>query len=51
MTDYKSMYTLLCAAASKAIDLPEMEAKELLRQAPLDAEEIYIRTADAEETQ
>lgn len=47
MPDYKRMYAILCAAASKALDLlPELpenaEARELLQNALLAAEEMYI---------
>lgn len=43
MADYRKMYYLLCSAASKAIDAPSPEeAKQLLRSALLEAEEMYL---------
>ena len=50
MPDYQKMYYVLCAAASKAIDTPPEEAKQILQKALYEAEEIYIRTSDDEET-
>ena len=44
MADYQKMYYLLCSAASKAIDAPPEEYKQLLQNALYEAEEIYIRT-------
>lgn len=51
MADYQKMYYLLCNAASKAIDAPSEEAKQLLQTALYEAEEIYIRTSRKDETQ
>lgn len=48
MADYQKMYYLLCSAASKAIDASPEEAKQILRNALLEAEEIYIRTCGEE---
>lgn len=51
MTDYQKMYHIICSAASKAIDAPPEEAKQLLQTALYEAEEIYIRTCEEGETQ
>lgn len=53
MPDYKKMYAILCAAASEAIDmLPDIPATEAARQtlqaALSEAEELYLRQTDAE---
>ncbi len=50
MTDYRKMYYVLCRAADKAIDLLEgipaaERAEKTLRDALLEAEEIFVRTA------
>ena len=52
MVDYKKMYHVMCAAASKAVDLmPDIPANNMARMALLEAlneaEDIYI---DNEET-
>ena len=47
--DYKTMYCILCKAADEAVGLTEKtvpEAAELLTEALLKAEEIYVETAD-----
>ena len=54
LTNYKRMYAILCAAASKALDLlPELPVneagRELLKTALLEAEEIYV--GDGEEAE
>ena len=49
MPDYKTMYCILCKAADEAVGLTENsapEAAELLTEALLKAEEIYVETAD-----
>lgn len=51
MPDYKTMYHILCAAADRAVTLLEERensflAEDILRTALLQAEEIYIETAD-----
>lgn len=46
MADYQKMYYILCSAASKAIDASPEEAKRILRNALLEAEEVYIRTCE-----
>ena len=51
MIDYPKMYYLICNAASKAIDAPPEEAKQLLQTALYEAEDIYIRTSREYETQ
>lgn len=51
MIDYQKMYYLICGAASKAIDAPPEEAKQLLQTALYEAEDIYIRTYREEEAQ
>ncbi|MCH5183498.1 MAG: hypothetical protein J1E00_04900 [Oscillospiraceae bacterium] len=48
MADYQKMYYLLCSAASKAIDASPEEAKQILRIALLEAEELYIGTCGEE---
>lgn len=48
MANYQKMYYILCNAASKAIDMPPMEAKRFLRQALEEAEEIYIQSVDGD---
>ena len=50
MPDYQKMYYVLCDAASKAIDATPEEAKQILQKALYEAEEIYIRTSEDEET-
>ena len=50
MPDYQKMYYVLCAAASKTTDAPPEEAKQILQKALYEAEEIYIRTSEDEET-
>ena len=49
MTDYPKMYSILCIAASEAIDMPPEEAKRILRQALEEAEEVFIRTCEVDE--
>lgn len=49
MVDYRKMYYILCSAASKAIDLPPLEAKQILQQALEESEEVYIQTCEDEE--
>ena len=54
MPDYKTMYHILCAAASEALDeLPDGPAnaagRDILQNALNGAEDIYIETADNEE--
>ena len=49
MADYRKMYYVVCAAASKAIDAPPEQARAFLQQALDAAEEIYIRTCDADD--
>lgn len=51
MTDYQKMYYLLCSAASKAIDAPAEEAKQLLQDALHEAEELYIYTCEGDSCQ
>ena len=51
MADYKKMYHILCAAASDALDwLPDnmenMMGRKLLRDALLEAEEVYVSGGD-----
>ena len=51
MPDYKTMYHILCAAASEALDeLPDEPAnakgRDILQKALNEAEDIYIDTAD-----
>lgn len=51
MPDYKTMYHILCAAASEALDeLPDEPAnaagRDILQNALNEAEDIYINTAD-----
>ena len=46
MTDYQKMYSLLCSAASEAIDAPPEEARRLLQKALYEAEDLYIYTCD-----
>ena len=54
MTDlelYKKMYAIVCSAADRAVtllSLPEntLQAKVLLEQALLSAEELYLSTTD-----
>ena len=53
MPDYKTMYHVLCAAASKALDeLPDEPAnaagRDILQNALNEAEDVYIDTADDE---
>ena len=50
MAYYRKMYYLLCSAASKAIDAPAEEAKQLLQNALNEAEDIYVLTSEVEET-
>ena len=49
MADYQSMYYILCKAASKAIDAPPKEAKQILRKALCEVEDIYVLTCEADE--
>ena len=54
MPDYKTMYHILCAAASEALDeLPDEPAnaagRETLQNALNKAEDVYIETAGDEE--
>ena len=51
MTDYQSMYYILCDGASRAIDAPPEEAKPLLQEALYKAEEIYIQTSGPMESE
>ena len=51
MADYQKMYYLLCSAASKAIDASPEEAKRILRNALLEAEEVYILTCGEENSE
>ena len=49
---YQKMYALLCGAASDAVDLLEkpenaLQAKCLLEQALLNAEELYVTWEDS----
>ena len=51
MTDYKIMYQILCTAADKAVTVLEEQhesllATEILKDALLHAEDVYIETAD-----
>ena len=53
MPDYKTMYHVLCAAASEALDeLPDEPAnaagRVILQNALNEAEDIYIDTSDEE---
>ena len=48
---YKKMYATVCAAADRAIDLlstseTDLQAKLLLEQALLSAEEMYLHASD-----
>ena len=52
MPDYQTMYHILCAAASRALDeLPEAEntntGRKVLQDALYEAEELYIRSGEA----
>ncbi len=52
MPDYKTMYCILCAGASEALDaLPEIpethEARFLLQSVLDEAEEVYIHSANS----
>ena len=49
MANYQKMYYILCDAASKAIDAPPEQAKQILQKALDQAEELYIQTAEDEE--
>ena len=49
MANYQKMYYILCTAASEAIDAPSEQARQILRKALEEAEEIYIQTAEDEE--
>ncbi|MCH5353208.1 MAG: hypothetical protein J1E06_07055 [Acutalibacter sp.] len=51
MADYQKMYSLLCRAASKAIDAPPEEARQLLQKALFEAENIYIHTCEGDYAQ
>lgn len=51
MADYKSMYHILCSAASKALDTPLKNASEILQKALREAEEIYLCTCGEDETE
>lgn len=51
MPDYKTMYHILCAAASKALDaLPEAPdntaGRDILQRALYEAEEMYLSAKD-----
>ena len=51
MPDYKTMYQILCVAADKAVTVLEEQhenrlAAEILKEALLRAEAVYIETAD-----
>ena len=53
MADYQKMYALLCGAVSDALDiLPQMAetmpARQLLKRALLEAEELYLASTEAE---
>ena len=53
MPDYKTMYHILCAAASKALDaLPEAPdnaaGRDILQKALYEAEELYVGATDKE---
>ena len=53
MPDYKTMYHILCAAASEALDeLPDEPAnaagRDILQNALNEAEDVYIDTSDDE---
>lgn len=47
MVDYKKMYYIICDAASKVIDAAPENAKRILQEALLDAENVYIHTCEA----
>ena len=50
MEDYQTMYSIICRAASKAIDASPEKAKQLLQNALYEAEDVYIQTCgDSEE--
>lgn len=49
MVDYQKMYYLICDAASKAIDASPEEARQILKNALNEAEDIYIRTSEENE--
>ena len=49
MADYAKMYYIVCSAASGAIDAEPEQARQLLREALHEAEEIYIQTCEPEE--
>lgn len=51
MADYRKMYYLLCSAASKAIDASPEEAKQLLRSALQEAEEMYLGTCGEDDAE
>lgn len=51
MADYKSMYHILCSAASKALDTPLKDAAEILQKALHEAEEIYLCTCGEADAQ
>lgn len=51
MPDYKTMYQLLCVAADQALMIYEEQkndglAAEVLKSALIQAEEVYIETAE-----
>ena len=53
MPDYKQMYHILCAAASRALDeLPDakdnMSGRKVLQDALYEAEELYIRSGEVQ---
>lgn len=53
MPDYKLMYHILCAAASRALDeLPDGEdnitGRKVLQDALYEAEELYIRSGETQ---
>ena len=45
MPDYQKMYSILCVAASRAIDAKDLdEARRILQAALYEAEDLYIDT-------
>lgn len=51
MADYQRMYYILCAAASRALDmLPDTiinsEGRKILQDALIEAENLYLQEAD-----
>lgn len=58
MTDYKTMYYILCDRSSQALDVlsgsfvqteQTLKAAEILSQALQDAEQVYINTCEPEQ--